>query len=368
MTEELKQVDRSAIEQLVRIRQDEELLRERVAKAEATKAKVSPVVYQRVIADYHLKLDALDRQARPLKDSARREYAKLKALEEQYGKALEDVTIDKEELEFRNQLGEFAEGEFAGKMTELEGKVAEQRSRVDAANTFKNEFLAAFSSEAELDSPAATAAPEPSAPSPQPSVPVAEPLAPPAADARPAVPQTEEIELPAMKPVSPKAPLPRRRAPVAEPIVATSAMVAPAPASAPVETQEEAGSATIATAPVATPAAVSRGVATKPGQSGSTVIFYIPRLVAIVDGQPAEEYVLKSKTSIGRTSKNDIQIFEDSVSRSHCEVVVVPEGYRIIDLGSHNGIVVNGEKVAERILKDGDLLQVGTRQFIFRQG
>lgn len=297
MTEELKQVDRSAIEQLVRIRQDEELLRERVAKAEATKAKVSPVVYQRVIADYRQKLDALEDRARPLKESARGEYAKLKALEEQYGKALQDVTIDKEELEFRNQLGEFSEGEFAGKLTELEGKVAEQRSRVDAANVLKSEFLAAFSSEAELDSPLA------------------------------------------------------------------------APASAPVEAHEDAGSATVGIAALSvTAAGISRKVATKPGQSGSTVIFSIPKLVAIVDGQPAEEYVLKAKTSIGRTSRNDIQIFEDSVSRSHCEVVLGEEGYRIVDLGSHNGIVINGEKVAEHILQEGDLVQVGTRQFIFHQG
>jgi pSer/pThr/pTyr-binding forkhead associated (FHA) protein len=99
---------------------------------------------------------------------------------------------------------------------------------------------------------------------------------------------------------------------------------------------------------------------------GSTVIFSMPKLVAIQNGAPAEEYVLNAKTSIGRTSKNDIQVLEDSVSRSHCEVILAADGYKVMDLGSHNGISVNGEKVTERLLADGDILQIGTRQFLFR--
>jgi hypothetical protein len=344
MTEELMQIDRSAIEQLVRIRKDEDVLRERIAKAESEKSKVSPQVYERVSADYRKRLDALEKEARPLKEAARREYSKLKVLEATYAKSLQDVTLDKEELEFRNQLGEFADGEFEQKIAEFDRKLAEQQSRVDAAATLRDDFRSAFASEAELDVPVAAQPPVRTAPPPEPPAP---------APRRPAVAPSETV-------------------PSARPSASSERPKPPAPAAAPAAEppQEETRTGdTVPSMPLpGAPAAEQTLPQPASAQVGATVVFTIPKLVAIMNGQPAEEYVLSARTSIGRTAKNDIQVLDDSVSRAHCEVVLATDGYRIVDLGSHNGVVVNGQKVADRLLSDGDLVDIGTRQFIFRFG
>jgi pSer/pThr/pTyr-binding forkhead associated (FHA) protein len=334
MTKELMQIDRSALEQLARIRQDEEVLRDRLTKAEAAKANVSTAVYERVVGDYTAKLQDIERQAKPLKDAARQEYWKLKGLEAEYGKALQDVTVDKEELEFRNLLGEFAESEFASKMTEFEERVAEQRSRVDAAAALKEQFVSAFSSEEEVES----------VPPPEPAPPTVTPAPSPQRSAAPTRQDTVADNVPIPKWIP---------SPVTEPLAIPSM-------------PEEGDALTIATRMVAPLAPEVKARVTKPRESGATTVFSMPRLVTILDGQPGDEYVLKAKTSIGRTSKNDIQVLDDSVSRAHCEISVGRDGYHVIDLGSHNGVAVNGEKVKDRVLADGDIVDVGTRRFIFR--
>jgi len=62
---------------------------------------------------------------------------------------------------------------------------------------------------------------------------------------------------------------------------------------------------------------------------------------------------------IGRSSKADIQIDQESVSRNHAKIV--NSGARILvkDLGSTNGTYVNEQIVEEWILRDGDLIKIG---------
>lgn len=87
----------------------------------------------------------------------------------------------------------------------------------------------------------------------------------------------------------------------------------------------------------------------------------------LVDNGPAEEFVLRPGiTSIGRSPKAEIQLSQFAVSRRHANVVFTNEGYRIIDLGSDNGTYVNGERIKERLLADGDIIQVGTQRLMFK--
>jgi hypothetical protein len=78
MPEGLGKIDVSTIAELVRIKGEEKILRERLARMDSSREKVSAVVYERVRTDYQTR-DGLDTEAR-LKESARREYAKLKDL------------------------------------------------------------------------------------------------------------------------------------------------------------------------------------------------------------------------------------------------------------------------------------------------
>jgi signal transduction histidine kinase len=63
--------------------------------------------------------------------------------------------------------------------------------------------------------------------------------------------------------------------------------------------------------------------------------------------------------SLGRSSDNDIVVEDSGVSRRHGRLVRDGDGYRVLDLGSHNGTFVNGQKVTSATLQDRDQIQVG---------
>ncbi|MEM9191141.1 MAG: GGDEF domain-containing protein, partial [Myxococcota bacterium] len=64
-------------------------------------------------------------------------------------------------------------------------------------------------------------------------------------------------------------------------------------------------------------------------------------------------------TIVGRSSKCDVQIDQESVSRNHCRVSFNGKTYSIRDLGSTNGTYVNDDLVDEINLRDGDQIKVG---------
>jgi two-component system cell cycle response regulator len=72
--------------------------------------------------------------------------------------------------------------------------------------------------------------------------------------------------------------------------------------------------------------------------------------------------------TIGRSSKNDIQIDEDSISRNHAMLVNNGTGYVARDLGSTNGTYVNDIQIKEQNLADGNQIRVGRTIFKFLMG
>lgn len=71
---------------------------------------------------------------------------------------------------------------------------------------------------------------------------------------------------------------------------------------------------------------------------------------------------------IGRSSRCDIQLSDDRVSSRHAELVRRGTRYRVYDLGSANGTLVNAQRVDEIDLRDGDLIQVGFTVFRYIAG
>ncbi|ATB27408.1 DUF4388 domain-containing protein [Melittangium boletus] len=75
------------------------------------------------------------------------------------------------------------------------------------------------------------------------------------------------------------------------------------------------------------------------------------------------EFPLKAEKQIviGRSSELDMVLVEDMVSRKHARIMVNGTGQiSIEDLGSTNGTFVNGEKVKQSTLKEGDRILIGT--------
>ncbi|MGA0894040.1 MAG: FHA domain-containing protein, partial [Ilumatobacteraceae bacterium] len=70
-------------------------------------------------------------------------------------------------------------------------------------------------------------------------------------------------------------------------------------------------------------------------------------------------------TRIGRHSESELQLDDVTVSRRHAEIERVGDGYVVRDDGSLNGTYVNGERVDEATLQQGDEVQVGKFRLIF---
>ncbi len=64
-------------------------------------------------------------------------------------------------------------------------------------------------------------------------------------------------------------------------------------------------------------------------------------------------------TRIGRSLAADLRFDDPTVSRRHALLVRQPDGVRVLDDRSLNGVFVNGERVEWRTLADGDEIVVG---------
>jgi hypothetical protein len=69
---------------------------------------------------------------------------------------------------------------------------------------------------------------------------------------------------------------------------------------------------------------------------------------------------------IGRDPQNDVVLDDRRVSRKHAEIRLRLGRYTLYDLQSTNGTYVNGRRVAERVLDDGDKISVGGLEIVFR--
>ena len=68
---------------------------------------------------------------------------------------------------------------------------------------------------------------------------------------------------------------------------------------------------------------------------------------------------------IGRDAGNHVQLTMPEVSKRHAQVEFAQDGWRIRDLDSRNGLSVNGKRVREAKLKDGDRLGIGPYILVF---
>jgi predicted nucleic acid-binding Zn-ribbon protein len=64
-------------------------------------------------------------------------------------------------------------------------------------------------------------------------------------------------------------------------------------------------------------------------------------------------------TRIGRSLAADVRFDDPTVSRRHALIVRQPDGVRVLDDRSLNGVFVNGERIEGRLLQDGDEIIVG---------
>ncbi len=93
-----------------------------------------------------------------------------------------------------------------------------------------------------------------------------------------------------------------------------------------------------------------------------------PRLAGrFADGKTGE-FPLGERTSLGRHPNNTLRLVDREVSKEHCVIERVGATYLLRDLNSSNGTFVNGRKVRELRLRDGDELALGNSRLVFQSG
>lgn len=89
-------------------------------------------------------------------------------------------------------------------------------------------------------------------------------------------------------------------------------------------------------------------------------------LIADSGPEKGQHIPVSERTEIGRALDCDISILEPALSRKHAEIWPENDTLTLRDLGSANGTHVNGKKIDEVKLKDGDVLQFHKIRFIVK--
>jgi predicted nucleic acid-binding Zn-ribbon protein len=83
------------------------------------------------------------------------------------------------------------------------------------------------------------------------------------------------------------------------------------------------------------------------------------------DGETTTVALTREWTRVGRSLAADVRFDDPTVSRRHALLVRQPDGVRVLDDRSLNGVFVNDERVEWRMLEDGDEIVVGRYRLHF---
>jgi pSer/pThr/pTyr-binding forkhead associated (FHA) protein len=74
----------------------------------------------------------------------------------------------------------------------------------------------------------------------------------------------------------------------------------------------------------------------------------------------------QGKTVIGTAADCNVIISDPFMSVQHCEIVMAPDGFKLLDRGSTNGSMVNSKRVQVHDLVDNDVITLGKTDFKFK--
>jgi pSer/pThr/pTyr-binding forkhead associated (FHA) protein len=89
------------------------------------------------------------------------------------------------------------------------------------------------------------------------------------------------------------------------------------------------------------------------------------RRQAFLAGDGRRSVLSGSRVVIGRSRDCDVVVSDPNVSRRHAELRRGEAGWSVVDLGSTNGVKVNGQRVAEGRLQAGDRITIGVTDLTF---
>jgi len=105
--------------------------------------------------------------------------------------------------------------------------------------------------------------------------------------------------------------------------------------------------------------------APEPTQAVSPEELGVERELVTLSWNGASHEVKSRRVVIGRSRDCDIQLADSNVSRRHAELRQEGASYWIVDLGSTNGMEVNGQRVKRAKLRSGDTITLGSTEVTF---
>ena len=70
---------------------------------------------------------------------------------------------------------------------------------------------------------------------------------------------------------------------------------------------------------------------------------------------------------IGREATCDLWLDDPTVSKHHADLRRTDEGWLLTDVGSRNGTRVNGWRIEDAVLRDGDVVRMGNVSVLFQE-
>ncbi|HEY6779711.1 MAG TPA: FHA domain-containing protein, partial [Thermoleophilaceae bacterium] len=89
------------------------------------------------------------------------------------------------------------------------------------------------------------------------------------------------------------------------------------------------------------------------------------RRQALLVGEGRRSVLSGSRVVLGRSRDCDVVVADPNVSRRHAELHRDEQGWSLVDLGSTNGIKLNGRRVDHAPLRDGDRITLGVTDLTF---
>jgi hypothetical protein len=303
-------INQELLESASKAKEEWRVIRDRLAKIEEHREKVTKVVYERVLADYKARIQGVTDAVLEKKQDVDQELASLAETRNSIAQELEGHRHTLEEIKFRNTLGEFSEEQYQTKAREEQDKISKFETVLSAVNSNIHRYEAIFGGEPDLF------AAEGEAPA------VAEP-------------EHEEPEVSGLTPI----------APTHEPMTDEAGYVI----------EEGEADYFSVTAPDSTNPAIEES---NTSPTASDIV--VPGRIVIINGEEAgTAYPLKSMISFGRAESNTVTIRDAKVSRQHAQIQQQGNEFVLIDLNSSNGTYINGERVEEHVLTNGDEIQIG---------
>ena len=86
------------------------------------------------------------------------------------------------------------------------------------------------------------------------------------------------------------------------------------------------------------------------------------------NGECLEYELVSPESRIGRAlQSNDIVLNQAQISREHAVIRLEGDTFRLIDLDSSNGTKINGQRIKDHILTDGDRFTIGRFELVFHK-